>query len=211
MQSKHKQPYKNFSSISCATDTLRSAPKKHCGSISSPVSRCFPPFTYYPSLTLWGFVSNFLFEWGDAQGSVTAIDPPSQPICCQKHLACSLSVSLAKKNMSSLSFHLDALVKWKGRWRERASQTEGGREGERADWHWKPLSGRQHKLVWGKFNNRGQEAEAVSPLCLFDLPLTWVYLKPGRDSSTVWCVLQHWPAKAACCASWHNLIEKSEV
>lgn len=135
---------------------------------------------------------------------------PSQTICCREHSACSLSVSLAKEKTPAafISFGCPCEVK-QGRWRDRASQTRTREKG--ADCQREPLSGRQHKLVWGKFNNRGQEAEAVSPLCLFDPPLTWVYLKPGRDSSTVWCVLQHWPAKAACCASWHHLIETSEV
>lgn len=91
--------------------------------------------------------------------------------------------------------------------RENASQIERERERESTDYQWEPLSGRQHKLVWGKFKNRRQQAETVSPLCSFDLPLTWVHLKPGRDTSTaVWCVLRHWAAKTARCASRCNLI-----
>lgn len=74
-------------------------------------------------------ISNCLIKWGDAQGSHShCYWSARQYICCQNHLACSLSVSLAKKNMSSLSFHLNDLVKWMGRWRGRASQTERGRE-----------------------------------------------------------------------------------
>lgn len=158
----------------------------------------FSPFQIQPiSDPVMVCVSNCLNKWGDAQGSHShCYWSARQSICCQKHLACSFC-SLAKKNMSSLSFHLNDLVKWMGRWRGRASQTERGRE--------RRLGG---STSWFKetCNHRGQEAEAVSPLCLFDLPLTWVYLKPDRDNSTnVWCVLQHWPPKAACCASWHKL------
>lgn len=128
----------------------------------------------------------------------------SQPICCQKHLACSLSVSLAKENRGGGHFSWMPLP-WSER--ENASQIERERERESTDYQWEPLSGRQHKLVWGKFKNRRQQAETVSPLCSFDLPLTWVHLKPGRDTSTaVWCVLRHWAAKTARCASRCNLI-----
>lgn len=171
-------------SIFCATDTLWSVSKEHCGSISS----CLGVFPLAHRSATHHWLSWFVSPiFSLSEGKLMDQFLPFLPICCQKHWACSLSVSLAKKNMSSLSFHLDVLAKWKGRWRERARQNK--RERERADCQWEALSGRQHKLVWGKFNNRGQEAKAVSPLCLFDLPLTWVYLKPGRDSSTVWCVL----------------------
>ncbi len=188
---------------------LWSAPKKHCGSISSPVSRCFPPFTYYPSLALWGFASPIfsLSEWTPNNRSLLLIRQPANLLSEALGLFIISFPGEEKHEQPFISFGCPCEVKGKV---ERKSESDRP-ERERADWQWEPLSGRQHKLVWGKFNNRGQEAEAVSPLCLFDLPLTWVYLKPGRDSSTVWCVLQHWPAQAACRASWHDLIEKSEV
>lgn len=176
------------------------------------MSRCFP--LSHKSILLNTdpvsvCVSNFVLEWGDAQGSVPAIDLPASQFVVRSTWL--VHYQFPWRGRTWAAFHFIWMPLW--------SEREGGEEErvrqneeERADCQWEPLSGWQHKLVWGKCNNRGQEAEAVSPQCFSDLPLTWVYLKPGRGNSTaVWCVLQHWPAKAACCASWHNLIEKSEI
>lgn len=162
----------------------------------------FDCFTYYPPLTL-----SLIFSLSEGAPMVQSL-----LLICQSANLLSEALSLfiisfpgeEKQEQPLISLGCPCEVKEKVEIKSKSR--ERGRE--RTDCQWGPLSGRQHKLAWRRFNNRGQEAEAVSPLCLFDLPLTWVYLKPGRDSSNVWCVLQHWPAKAACCASWHNLIEK---
>lgn len=101
----------------------------------------------------------------------------SKPICCQKHLACSLSVFLGEEKHEGALISFRCPCEAEGEV-ENENKLDVKRERERAkaDCQREPPSGRQHKLVRGKFNNRGQEAEAVSPLCLFDLLLTWVYL-----------------------------------
>lgn len=68
----------------------------------------------------------------------------SQSVCCQKHLACSLSVSLVKRNTRRLlSFGCPCEVKEKVEI-TKVRQKAGERESKL------PTSGRQHKLVWGK-------------------------------------------------------------
>lgn len=75
-------------------------------------------------------------------------------------------------------------------------------------------SGRKHNLVGVNITARGQESEVffISPLSLFGLLPTWVYLKSGRGSnSAVKCFLQHLPAVVACCVCRHNSFEQIAV
>ena len=96
-------------------------------------SRCFPflDISTLPSIdAVRVCVSNFPSESGGHPRIRRCYrSAGGEPVCCEKHLASSSSVSLSKKNMWRLSFPLD--VKGKGR-----EQDQGRNERKTANCQW---------------------------------------------------------------------------